>query len=138
MAFSLNLLTTRAQCDAVLAYAQAKLGLLNYHDSQTGRRTDNLTTSATKDSSELTGLNAYITAMTPVIATLPAGKDRDKQTNDLRLKTDRRDTLVARQNQVGPEALVEAELDSTLVDAQLPLVQDLVTQVTAHRATLPA
>ena len=45
---------------------------------------------------------------------------------------------MARQNQVGPEALVEAELDSTLVDAQLPPVQDLVTQVTAHRATLPA
>jgi hypothetical protein len=138
MAYSLTLLTTRAQCDAVLAYANNKLALLNYHDSQTGRRTDNLTASATKDSSELTGLNAYITAMTPVIATLPAGKDRDKQTNDLRVKTDRRDALLARQNQQGPEALVEAELDATLVDAQLPLVQDLIAQVTAHRATLPA
>lgn len=138
MAFSLNLLTTRPQCDAVLAYAQAKLSLLNYHDTQTGRRTENLTSSATSDTSELTGLNAYITAMTPVVGTLPAGRDRDKQQNDLRLKTDRRDTLVARQNQVGPEALVEAELDSTLVDAQLPLVQDLITQVTAYRATLPA
>ena len=61
MAYSLSLLTTRAQCDAVLAFANAKLDLLNYHDSQTGRRTDNLTASAIKDSSELTGLNAYIT-----------------------------------------------------------------------------
>ena len=136
MSYSLDLLTTRAQCDAVLAYANTKLGLLNYHDTQTGRRTGNLTTSATKDTSELTGLNAYITAMTPVIATLPAGKDRDKQTNDLRLKTDRRDTLVARQNQVGPEALVESELDSTLVDVQLPVGADFIAQVTAHRATL--
>ena len=138
MACSLALLTTRAQCDAVLAYANAKLGLLNYHDAQTGRRTDNLTAAATNDSSELTGLNAYITAMAPVIATLLAGKNRDQQTNDLRVKTDRRDTLLARQNQQGPEALVEAELDATLVDAQLPLVQDLIAQVTAHRATLPA
>ncbi len=138
MAYSLTLLTTRAQCDAVLAYANAKLSLLTYQTTQAGRRTENLSTSASGMASELTGLNAYITAMTPVIATLPAGKDRDKQTNDLRVKTDRRDALLARQNQQGPEALVEAELDATLVDAQLPLVQDLIAQVTAHRATLPA
>ncbi len=138
MTYSLNLLTTWAQCDAVLAYANSKLELLNYHDTQTGHRTGNLTTSATKDSSELTGLNAYIAAMTPVVPTLPAGKDRDKQTNDLRLKTDRRDTLMARQNQVGPEALVESELDSALVDVQLPVGDDLIARVTAHRATLSA
>ena len=138
MAYSLKLLTTRAQCDVVLAYAQAKLGLLNYHDTQTGRRADNLTASAGSTSAELTSLEAYLAALTPVVAALPPGKDREKQANELRLKTDRRDTLLARQSLQGPEALVEAELDATLVDAQLPLVQDLVAQVTAHRATLPA
>jgi ABC-type transport system involved in Fe-S cluster assembly fused permease/ATPase subunit len=138
MTYSLHLLTTWAQCDAVTAYATAKLGLLGYHDAQTGRRTSNLTTSATSDASELTGLNAYIAAMTPVIATLPEGKNRDKQANDLRLKTDRRDTLVARQGTTGPEVLVESELDSTLVDVQVPAVQDLLTQVAAHRLTLSA
>jgi hypothetical protein len=136
MKYSLHLLTTWAQCDAVTAYATAKLDLLNYHDVQTGRRTSNLTTSATSDASELAGLNVYITAMTPVIPTLPAGKNRDQQTNELRLKTDRRDTLVARQGVTGPEVLVESELDSTLVDLQLPAVQDLLDQVAAHRATL--
>jgi len=138
MAYSLKLLTTRAQCDVVLAYANAKLSLLNYHDTQTGRRADNLTASTLNDTSELTSLNAYITGLTPVVATLPPGKDRTRQENELRLRIDRRDTLLARQSQQGPEALVEAELDATLVDAQLPLVQELVAQVTAHRATLPA
>lgn len=138
MAYSLSLLTTRAECDAVLAYAQAKLSLLTYQNTQTGRRTENLATSAGSTASELTGLHAYIAAMTPVITTLPLGKDRDRQQNDLRVKIDRRDTLLARQSQTGPEALVESELDSTLVDTQLPLVQDLLTQVTALRATLPA
>ncbi len=138
MAYSLHLLSTRAQCDAVLAYAQTKLNLLNYHDTQTGRRAENLASSATDLASELTGLTAYIAAMTPVIATLPAGKDRDRQANDLRVKTDRRATLLARQSQQGPEALIGSELDAALVDAQLPLGQDLIAQVTAHRATLPA
>ncbi|MDB5268294.1 MAG: hypothetical protein JWP58_1334, partial [Hymenobacter sp.] len=138
MAYSLSLLTNRTQCDAVLTYAQAKLSLLTYHTTQTNRRTENLSATASGMASELTGLNAYITAMTPVLTTLPAGRDRDRQANDLRIKTDRRDALMARQSQVGPEALIEAELDSALVDAQLPLVEELIALVTAHRATLPA
>ncbi|MCB2408211.1 hypothetical protein [Hymenobacter lucidus] len=136
MDYSLHLLTTRAQCDAVLAYATAKLGLLTYHDAQTGRRTGNLTTSATNDTSELASLNAYITAMTPVIPTLLAGKNRDKQVNELRTSTDRRDTLLARQGQQGPEVLLEAEAESGLVDIQVPFIEDFIAKVTAHRATL--
>ena len=138
MPYSLSLLTTRTQCDTVLTYAQAKLSLLAYQTTQTGRRTENLTASASGTASELTGLNAYITALTPVMATLPAGKDRDRQTNELRLKTDRRDALLARQSQQGPEALVEAEADAALIEAQSALVQELIAQVTAHRAALAA
>ncbi|WP_210518210.1 hypothetical protein [Hymenobacter terricola] len=136
MNYSLSLLKTHADCDAVLAFCTSKSGLLNYHNNQTDHRAENLTASATGLASELTGLNAFITAMTPVIPTLPAGKDRDKQENDLRVKTDRRDTLVARQGQTGPEALVESQLEQNLVDLQLPAVQELVDLVTAHRATL--
>ena len=138
MDYSLHLLTTRAQCDAVLTYANAKLGLLGYHDAQTGRRTSNLTTSATSDTAELASLNAFITAMTPVIPTLPAGKNRDKQVKELRVSTDRRDALLARQNEVGPEVLVEAEAEAGLVDIQVPFIQNLITKVTDHRATLSA
>ncbi|TGE21694.1 hypothetical protein E5K00_15590 [Hymenobacter aquaticus] len=138
MNYSLSLLTTRAQCDAVLAYANAKLGLLGYHDAQTGRRTSNLTTSATSDAAELVSLNAFITAMTPVIPTLPAGKNREKQENELRVSTDRRDALLARQGQQGPEVLLEAEAESGLIDIQVPFIQDFIAQVTAHRATLSA
>ena len=136
MNHSLSLLKTFADWDLVLAYCASKLGLLNYHNTQTDHRAENLTTSATGLTSELTGLNAFINAMTPVIATLPVGKDREKQANDLRLRTDRRDTLVARKGQTGPEALVESQLEQTLIDLQLPEVQSLITQVTAHRATL--
>jgi hypothetical protein len=138
MTYSLQLLTTWAQCDAVTAHATAKKKLLTYNDTVTGHRADNLTTSAGSMASELIGLNAYITAMTPVIPTLPAGKDRSRQENDLRLKTDRRDSLLARQGEVGPEALVESEFDAYLVDVQMPAVQDLLDQVAAHRLTLRA
>ncbi|WP_046243447.1 hypothetical protein [Hymenobacter terrenus] len=60
----------------------------------------------------------------------------DNLANELRQKTDRRDELVARQGKVGPEKLVGRELEQALLDPQIPIVQDFVAQVTAHRGTL--
>ncbi|PJJ54421.1 hypothetical protein [Hymenobacter chitinivorans] len=97
-----------------------------------------MTSSATNDTAELTSHNAFITAMTPVIPALPAGKNREKQENELRVSTDRRDALLARQNQVGPEVLVEAEAEAGLIDIQVPFIQNFIAKVTAHRATLSA
>lgn len=58
--------------------------------------------------------------------------------NELREKTDRRDELLARQGEVGPEKLIERELAQAPLEPQIPIVQDLIVQVTAHRATLPS
>ncbi|WP_046242302.1 hypothetical protein [Hymenobacter terrenus] len=77
----------------------------------------------------------------PVVAalpTLPAGPDRTKQDNELRKSNDRREELVARQQQSGSNKLLERELNQALIAAQVPVVQDLIAQVTAHRATVLA
>ncbi|MBC8085488.1 MAG: hypothetical protein H7Z21_19990 [Hymenobacter sp.] len=138
MAYSLSLLTTRAQCDAVLAMATEKRQVLSFRDTESDYRTDNTTVSATRLSAELTGLNTYITAITPVVAGMDPSDERKSLADELRLKTDRRDTLLARQGEVGPEKLVGRELEQALLDPQIPIVDDLIVQVTDHRATLPA
>ena len=73
-----------------------------------------------------------------MVATLPTGPDRTKQENELRKSNDRREELVARQVQSGPNKLIEREVNQALIAVQVPVVQDLITQVTAHRATVPA
>jgi uncharacterized lipoprotein YddW (UPF0748 family) len=138
MAYSLNLLTTRAQCDAVLAAANEKLKVLTFRDTETDYRTDNISAVAKDLSDELRSLNKYITAMTPTLADLDPGKERDKLADELRRKTDRRDELLSRQGKAGGEKLVIRELDQALLSPQLPLVQDYIAQVTNHRATLTA
>lgn len=137
MTYSLSLLTNWAMCDAVLTVANAKLKVLNFRSTESDYRTENTTESATGLSNELAGLNTYITAITPAVAAMPAGNERAQLADDLRRKTDRRDELVSRQGQAGPERLIARELEQALLDAQLPLVQDCIAQVTAHRATLP-
>ena|GEM_PF-4602504 len=64
--------------------------------------------------------------------------NKEGNRNPLRLKTDRRDTLLARQHQQGPEVLIEAEAEGGLIDVQVPLIEDPIVRVTAHRATLSA
>lgn len=138
MVYSLSLLKTWAQCDFVLDLAAEKRKTLVFQDTEGDYRTDNTSKVATGLSNELTSLNSYITAMTPVVAGLAAGKGRTEATDELRKKTDRRDELVSRQGKAGGEKLVARELGQALLDPQLPIIDDLVAQVTAHRATLSA
>lgn len=136
--YSLNLLTTRAQCDAVLAVAAEKRKVLTFRDTESDYRTDNTAGLAQELGQELASLNTYIATFTPFVAGLAAGRERDEQANTLRKKTDRRDDLVARQNKAGGEKLVARELNQALLEPQVPIVDDLTAQVTAHRATLSA
>ncbi|WP_046243443.1 hypothetical protein [Hymenobacter terrenus] len=138
MVYSLSLLRTFAQCDAVLAFAADKLGVLTFRNTESTYRVGNTSDTAKDLSDELQGLNIYINAITPVVTTLAPGKEQDNLANELRQKTDRRDELVARQGKVGPEKLVSRELEQALLDPQIPIVQDFIAQVTAHRGTLTA
>ncbi|RTQ48827.1 hypothetical protein EJV47_14600 [Hymenobacter gummosus] len=138
MVYSLSLLTTRAQCDAVLAVANEKLKVLSFRDIETDYRADNTSATARGLHGELDGLNKYIATMTPVLDTLDPGKERDEQANTLRRKTDRRDELLSRQGKVGGEKLLVQELEQALLEPQLPILQQFIADVTAHRATLSA
>jgi len=137
MVYSLSYLKTWAQCDFVLDLAAEKRKTLVFRDTESDFRTDNTSKTATNLSNELTGLNTYITAMTPVIPTM-VGKERTEAEDELRKKTDRRDELVSRQGKAGGEKLVERELGQALLEPQLPVIDDFIAQVTAHRATLSA
>ncbi|MCB2409141.1 hypothetical protein [Hymenobacter lucidus] len=138
MPYSLSLLKTRAQCDALLEIANEKIAVLTFRGQETVFRTTNAEGATIELSNELNSLNTYITAITPALATMDASNDRDALGDELRRKTDRRDELMRRQTKSGPELLVERELEKALLEPQLPIVQDLITEVTAHRATLTA
>jgi hypothetical protein len=134
--YSLALLTDHAQCDAVLAIANARLGTLTFRDTETDFRANNATKSAQSIASEMASLNTYITAMTPALAALPAGKEHDELADELRHKTNRRGDLTSQQRKSGSEKLLARELEQALLDPLVPIVQDFIAQVTTHRATL--
>ncbi len=109
MRYSLKRLTTRVQCDVLLAYAQAKLSLPIYPDTPAGPAPD---------------------------SQLASPADRDKSAPDLRPLADRHPQLTG-QGQLGAELFGPSEPGALRINFPLPLVQDFITRVVAHRATLP-
>lgn len=137
MAYPVQLLTSIADCDAVLADAQAELRTFQVRSSVLDLRDDNTTASATETAAELTDLDATIALLTPLIPTMAAGS-KLRLTNERALRTAsrrREDLTLAQPTRSGVAALLQA-LDARQIQVQVTEIEQCIAEVTAHRATL--
>ena len=135
MLFSVNLLTTVAQCDGLLATKQReRTGLVN--------RLNNLQfqldnwDDATSASTELTATQALITGLKPVVAILPDGDDKRRSENQLNRYQTRANNLTGKVENYGVLALLEKELDRDTLTGDIATLDTFVTAVTTRRAAL--
>lgn len=135
MAFSVNRLTTVAQCDALLTAKQReRTGLVN--------RLNNLQfqldnwDDATSAEAELTATQALITGLTPVVAALPDGDDKRRNQNQLNRYETRVNNLTSKVENYGVVALLEKELDRDTLTGDIATLDTFVTAVTTRRAAL--
>ena len=137
MAYPVNLLTTQAECDAVLAAAQIELRDLGVRETVLDAQGDRTSETAASATADIAAQQAIIAALTPVLPTLPAGsRAYFNAEGDLRRATQRRDNLTANQQQRGPVAALNRALDLRQVQVQLAEINTFVAEVTARRAAL--
>ena len=139
MALDLTLLTTKAECDTVLADLAAELDTYQQRDSTLGYQ-DRQTTRTQEDvTARLAGVNAEITAYTAILATpsLPEAM-RKQNESKLRKANDRKDNLTERGTARAGAAAFLADVDATQVDAQVTVLTGAQTEVTARKAALPS
>ena len=138
MALDLTLLTTKAECDTVLADLAAELdtyqqrdSTLDYQDRQSTRTKDEVT-------ARLAGVNAEITAYTAILA-MPnlTATLRKQNESKLRRANDRRDNLDERGTARAGASAFLAAVDAEQVAAQVALLTGAQTQVTTRKAALP-
>ena len=139
MALDLTLLTTKAECDTVLADLAAELdtyqqrdSTLDYQDRQATRTKDEVT-------ARLAGVNAEIAAYTAILAT-PNLTDTLRKQNESKLRraTDRKDNLSERGDSRAGAAAFLAAVDADQIAAQVAVLTGAQTQVTTRKAALPA
>ena len=139
MALALSLLTTKAECDTVLADLAAELdtyqqrdSTLDYQDRQSARTKDDVT-------ARLAGVTAEIAAYTAILATPNLTEALRKQNESkLRKANDRKDNLSERGEARTGAAAFLAAVDADQVAAQVAVLTGAETQVTTRKAALPA
>ena len=137
MAYSVNLLTTVAECDAALAAADSELRDLQHREDNLDYVRENTTESATEVQAELASLTAEINALNTIIPSLADGtKARKSNEISLRRATNRQAILNDKQDLRGPVALLTRELNLAQVQAQITETNAFKAAVVARKAAL--
>ncbi|WP_345056256.1 hypothetical protein [Hymenobacter glaciei] len=137
MAYSVNLLTTVAECDAALAAADSELRDLQHREENLDYARENTTESATEVQAEMASLTAEISALNSIIPTLADGT-RARKNNEINLRraNNRQAILNDKQDLRGPVALLIRELGLAKVQAQITETNAFKAAVTARKAAL--
>jgi len=139
MTYPVDLLLTRADCDAVLADTAADVARVEFHITALTRSSTLRTEAATEDSSAITSLTDQITPLETRVAGMPVGEARTAE--ELRLRALKRQREKLQDDQLGGQGSRGAFRQRRELDgAQRELVglQDCVAQVTTKRTALPA
>ena len=135
MAFSVNLLTTVAQCDTLLTGKQReRTGMVNRLNNLQFQldNWDDSTSAAT----ELAATQTLVAGLTPVVAALPEGDDKRRNQNQLNRYETRANNLIGKVENYGVLALLEKELDRDTLTGEIATLDTLVAAVTTRRAAL--
>ncbi|RYU81891.1 hypothetical protein [Hymenobacter persicinus] len=121
----------------MLEAAQQELRDLRVRETVLSAQGERTSENATDTTADLAAQAAIISALTPVVATLPTGsRARINTEADLRRATQRHQNLTASQQLRGPVAALNRALDLRQVQVQIAEINSFVTEVTASKAAL--
>ncbi len=136
MSYSVNKITTVADCDLLLAWAVKEKADLNYKKLSEERLTNNYSETSIEIDAELQSVISEIAATETIIATLPDGNSKeDAIKKKVRLEY-RKFLLENRKESYGVVALLEKELDLTNVTQSLAEIDAFTAAITARKAEL--
>ncbi|NMH28717.1 hypothetical protein [Flavobacterium silvaticum] len=138
MNYSVNNLTTVADCDVLLSWAAREKSDLDYKKITDERMTTRYVQSSAEIDAELQGVIAEIAATETIILTLPEGPSRDEAMNrKIRLEY-KKFVLETRRESYGTIALIEKEVDLARVNQELTEVDAFIVAITNKKASLQA
>ncbi len=136
MSYSVEKITTTADCDLLLAWAAKQKADLNFKKLSEERLTNNYSTASIEIDAELQSVNTEITATETMIAALPAGNSKeDAVKKKVRLEY-KKFLIENRKESYGVVALLEKELDLAKVSLQLSEIDAFTAAITARKAAL--
>ena len=135
--YSLNKITTVADCNVLLTWAEKEKSDLTFKQLSVERVAVNYSSTSIEIDAVLQGVVAAISAIDTIIGTLAEGTTKE----DLLKKKTRLEykkfLLENRKESYGSVALLEKELDLERINKELDEVDAFIAIITDHKATLP-
>lgn len=135
--YSLNKITTVADCNVLLTWAEKEKSDLTFKQLSVERVTVNYSSTSVEVDAVLQGVVAEITAIDTIITTLPEGQTKEDLVKKKTRLEYKKFLLENRKESYGSVALLEKELDLERINKELDEVDAFIATITDHKATLP-
>jgi hypothetical protein len=136
MSYTLTLLKTAADCDAVLQFAGSEKADLEFKKVVMTHSLQDFSQDSLELDAELTSVNSEVQTLQTMIASLPEGKVKEENKDKLKTAEYKQHLLNKRRNKKGFQAQLERELDLAHADTSIANLTAFISDVTAKKATL--
>ncbi len=136
MSYSVNKITTVADCDLLLAWAAKEKADLEFKKLSEERLTNNYSETSIEIDAELQSVITEIASTTTIIATLPEGQSKEEAIKKKVRLEYKKFLLENRKESYGVVALLEKELDLINVTQTLAEIDAFTTVINVRKAEL--
>ena len=136
MSYSVNKITTVADCDLLLAWAAKEKADLEFKKLSEERLTNNYSETSIEIDAELQSIITEIASTTTIIATLPEGQSKEEAIKKKVRLEYKKFLLENRKESYGVVALLEKELDLTNVTQTLTEIDAFTAVINVRKAAL--
>ena len=136
MPYSTGLITTLADCDLLLAFANKEKASLNFKRLSEERQKDVYSENVLEIDAAMQTVDAEISATETIISSIPDGPTKDEAAKRLRRQEFRKFNLEDRKERYGGVSLVSKEVDLSRLSSELTEMDNFITEVNARKSAL--
>lgn len=136
MSYSTSKLKTVAECTQAISIANSRKSDLQFEQTSLTRSLTDKEKNTDLANSNLISINAQITGTDAAIAALSEGEAKEALKNKLRRLNDRKENLEERLQRGGAIALLDTELETSLISLQLTEIDNYIAEVETRKAAL--
>ena len=136
MTYSLNQITTKADCDALIALANIDLDMLNHSRYMENRQYGTVSAGAASIDAELQAVIAEKTGLESILATLPDGPSKAQMDTRIFKLGYKKRLLEERRGKTGSLALLQKEYALSCIDKEIAENDSYITALKSRKDEL--
>ena len=136
MNIQISLLTTVNDCDSVLELLNAEKIQLERRVRNLGEMLENRNRITSDVKEQMESVKGVMEAYEAALAAVSDSKEQGRFELKIKQAAARLQSLENREANYNPVTLIEDQVDYSQLEVQIPILDDAIAQITAHKATL--